>query len=86
MPAVAIVFGNTIHLYNSSREEFLKNQSWIRHELKHVEQYHQHGLLKFLLLYLVESIRYGYYNNRFEIEARQAEAIPFQQEKVEFFV
>ena len=71
---MAIVFGSRIHLFNCSKETFLSNQSWLRHELCHVRQYQQHGYLLFLLKYLWESIRHGYYNNRFEIEARAAES------------
>lgn len=71
---MAIVFGSRIHLFNCSKETFLSNQSWLRHELCHVKQYQQHGYLLFLFKYLWESIRHGYYNNRFEIEARAAES------------
>lgn len=70
---VAMVIGKTIHLHNTSTEEFLNNQRWVKHELAHIEQYQKHGLLKFLFLYLWYSIKYGYYNNPFEVEARKAE-------------
>lgn len=70
--AVAIVFGNTIHLYHTRSDEFMQNKKWLRHELCHVMQYRQHGLIGFIVKYLYESIRHGYYNNRFEIEARNA--------------
>lgn len=70
---VAMVIGKTIHLYNTSTEDFLNNQRWVKHELAHIEQYKKHGLLKFLFLYLWYSVKYGYYNNPFEVEAREAE-------------
>ena len=70
---VAIVIGNTIHLYHTTRAEFLKNQSWVLHELKHVEQYHSKGMVCFFWQYLIESLRNGYHNNAFEKEARNAE-------------
>lgn len=70
---VAMVIGRTIHLFNITREEFLGNEKWVRHELTHVKQYAEHGLFKFLFLYLFESIKKGYYNNRFEVEARNQE-------------
>lgn len=70
---VAMVIGKTIHLYNTSTEDFLNNQRWLKHELAHIEQYKKHGLLKFLFLYLWYSMKYGYYNNPFEVEARKAE-------------
>lgn len=70
---VAIVIGDTIHLHNTTKVEFLSNTSWLRHELKHVEQYRRLGFTRFLFLYLAESVKKGYYNNRFEVEARNAE-------------
>ncbi len=70
--SVAIVLGKTIHLHHTSKEEFLKNKKWLHHELCHVQQYKQYGFLGFIFKYLYESIRHGYYNNRFEIEARNA--------------
>lgn len=70
---LAMVWGTTIHLHNTSMEEFLSDQRWLRHELKHIEQFRQHGFLPFLLKYTWECIRKGYYNNRFEVEARAAE-------------
>ena len=44
-----------------------------RHEEKHWEQYQRHGRIKFIILYLIESIRKGYWDNKYEIEARDAE-------------
>ena len=70
---VAIVIGKTIHLHNTAGLEFLQNKQWVLHELKHVEQFKQHGLLSFIFLYLLESFRHGYINNKYEIEARAAE-------------
>jgi hypothetical protein len=71
--SVAIVFGSTIHLWNSSKEDFLKNERWLKHELCHIRQYKQHGYFGFIIKYLIESLKKGYYNNRFEVEARKAE-------------
>lgn len=70
---VAIVFGKTIHLHNVSKQDFLKNERWVRHELCHIRQYKRYGFTGFICRYLWESIRNGYQRNRFEIEARQAE-------------
>ena len=70
---VAMVLGKTIHLYNSSREEFLTNKEWVRHEIAHVNQYLELGYFKFLLLYLFESFNKGYEFNHFEMEARKKE-------------
>lgn len=44
-----------------------------RHERVHWEQYRRHGRIWFLVLYLVETLRHGYAENRFEVEARRAE-------------
>lgn len=71
--SVAIVFGDTIHLWNSSKEDFLQNEKWLKHELCHVRQYKQHGYIGFIARYLWESLKKGYYNNKFEVEARRAE-------------
>jgi hypothetical protein len=38
-----------------------------------VRQFQRYGFLWFTVLYLWESARRGYYNNRFEVEARVAE-------------
>ena len=70
---VAMVLGKTIHLYNTTKEDFLKDERWVKHELCHVQQFKQHGYIGFLVKYLWESIRKGYYNNKFEVEARAAE-------------
>lgn len=72
-PQVAMVLGSTIHLYGTRSVDFLKDQAWVCHELKHVQQFRQFGFTGFLLRYLLESVRKGYHNNRFECEARKAE-------------
>lgn len=83
-PAVAMVLGTTIHLWNISREEFLKRPSLVVHEMEHVRQFQHYGFLRFCFLYLWESARKGYYNNRFEVEARRAESNKLFLEGVEF--
>lgn len=70
---VAIVFGNTIHLHNTSRQDFLSDTDWVCHELKHVEQYKQNGFALFLIKYVFDWVKNGYYNNKFEVEARESE-------------
>ncbi len=71
--SVAMVLGNTIHLHNTSKEKFLQNTKWVKHELRHLQQFSQHGYVGFIIKYLWESIRKGYYNNKFEVEARESE-------------
>lgn len=70
---VAIVLGKTIHLHGASKEDFLSNKRWLRHELKHVQQFEQHGFLTFLAKYLWHSLFHGYHNCCYEREARDAE-------------
>jgi hypothetical protein len=72
----AIVFGKTVHLHNISRQQFLNDTRLMKHELCHVRQYQENGFLLFLFKYLVESIRKGYTNNKYEREARNAEELP----------
>ena len=72
---VAMVLGKTIHLYNTGKDDFLKNEKWLKHELCHVQQFKRYGYLTFIGMYVWESLRKGYYNNRFEQEARAAEEL-----------
>lgn len=70
---VAIVIGKTIHLHNATGQQLLQNKRWLQHELCHVKQFKQYGFLSFIVKYLWESFNKGYFNNKFEIEAREAE-------------
>ena len=70
---IAMVFGSTIHLHNTTIERFFARPSWVIHELRHIEQYQRHGMLGFLFRYGIEHFRKGYWENAFEVEARQSE-------------
>lgn len=70
---MAITLGHTIHLHGVSTAGFLDNKKWVCHELAHVKQFERYGFLPFLLKYAWESLRKGYRNNRWEVEARAAE-------------
>jgi hypothetical protein len=70
---VAIVIGKTIHLHNTNKADFLSNARWMRHEAAHLHQFKQYGFLTFLVKYIFESLKSGYHNNKYEIEARAAE-------------
>jgi Domain of unknown function (DUF4157) len=70
---VAMVLGKTIHLHNTTKQNFLNDKRWLKHELCHVQQFKQHGYFMFVIKYLYESIKVGYYNNKYEVEAREAE-------------
>ena len=73
--SVAMVLGKTIHLFGSTKENFINDERWLKHELCHIKQFETHGFLPFLVKYLWESLRVGYYNNKFEVEAREAEEL-----------
>ncbi|GAB3014778.1 hypothetical protein GCM10027051_17940 [Niabella terrae] len=70
---VAIVIGHSIYLHGVTRQQFLQNQRWLRHELKHVEQYERLGLIRFIVTYLWQTLKVGYYRCGLECEARAAE-------------
>lgn len=70
---VAIVIGRTIHLHNVSKDRFLEDKRWVKHELCHIRQFQQHGFVGFIFKYLSESMRKGYFHNKYEAEARYAE-------------
>ena len=72
---VAIVIGKTIHLHNTTRQQFLQNEKWVKHEICHINQFKHHGFFTFIIKYLWESFNKGYFNNKFEIEAREAEIL-----------
>ena len=84
MPRAAIVIGNTIYLWGTTRHEFLQTPSWVRHEVAHVYQYKKYGSLLFIYLYLRETSVNGYYQNRFEKEARSKERDKGILDKIEF--
>lgn len=72
-PKIAMAWGKKILLSGVSKEDFLADTKWLRHEREHLKQIEQLGFLKFLWSYTIESIKHGYHNNKFEIAARAAE-------------
>jgi len=70
---VAIVIGKTIHLHHVPKDVFLNDKKWVKHEMCHINQFKKHGYFTFIIKYLLESIKHGYYQNKYEVEARQAE-------------
>ena len=70
---MAITIGDRIYLFEATTKQFLENEKWLCHELTHVKQFQKFGKFKFVFLYLFESIKKGYHNNKFEIEARANE-------------
>ncbi|MBK6818535.1 MAG: DUF4157 domain-containing protein [Bacteroidetes bacterium] len=69
----AMVIRHTIHLHRITKAAILQDERLLCHELTHVMQWRQQGVVKFLLLYSWYSLRYGYYQNPFEKEARAKE-------------
>ena len=56
--------------------ERMQDDGLIRHEQAHWEQYKRMGFLGFYVTYLWYTIRYGYWNNPMEVEARAAQNGP----------
>ena len=71
--SVAMVLGKTIHLWGTTKENFLADERWVKHELCHIKQFATNGYVLFTVKYLWECFRVGYYNNKYEAEARSAE-------------
>ena len=69
----AITVGKTIFL-SCSKEDFLSDTPWVRHEFTHVQQYKKYGILEFVKRYLFFSIFFhSYSKNPLEKEAIAAE-------------
>jgi hypothetical protein len=66
---VAFTWGRVI-IYRSPRQ--FNNLAVRAHEAEHVGQSRRIGLLLYPLMYWLEHARKGYYNNKFEAEARSA--------------
>jgi hypothetical protein len=81
---MALVIGNTIRLHNTSKDEFLRNTKWVRHEIAHVYQYQQKGKFRFIASYLLETFNMGYEFNRYELEAIKKERDHLILEGIEF--
>lgn len=71
---MALTLGRTIHLHHTTKADFLADKAWVCHELAHVLQFRKYGFIPFLVRYTWESIKNGYRNNRWEVEARAAES------------
>lgn len=50
-----------------------------RHELEHVYQQIRDGRVRFYLKYFYYSLRYGYQNNPYELEAYENQHLPLQE-------
>lgn len=54
-----------------------------KHELHHVHQIREMGVLRFYWEYLIQTLKYGYICNKFEVEARLAQAVALTEEELE---
>jgi hypothetical protein len=81
---MALVIGDTIRLHNTTKQEFLSNPKWVRHEIAHVYQYKRKGKIRFILSYLLETFNLGYEYNRYELEAIKKERDHLLLEGIEF--
>lgn len=62
-------FWHTIYL----DEAYWCDERLLAHELTHVRQIDDLGILKFSYKYLIETIKNGYRNNKYEVEARASD-------------
>lgn len=67
-PASAVALGRTIVVHPTA----VLTDRLLRHELAHVRQWQRNPVL-FPILYVWNHFRYGYRENPFEVEARNAE-------------
>lgn len=73
-----IVIGRNVCFSESGKDipQFL-----FRHELEHAYQQMRDGRFKFYLKYFYYSLRYGYDNNPYEVEAREAANQPLTKDE-----
>ena len=65
--AVASTIGKTIHLHAISDIDFAYKDMFLRHEMQHAIQYQT--IRFFALKYIWETIKSGYFKNKYEVEA-----------------
>lgn len=69
-PAAAVTLGRTIVIHRGTR----LTPGLLRHELAHVRQWREDAL--FPLKYAVATLRHGYHDNPYEVEAREFARAP----------
>lgn len=65
----AITLGQTTYYTEKEQDVGVR---WRRHEDKHKEQWRREGRLFYCIKYLYYTIRHGYWDNPYEVEARHA--------------
>ena len=70
---VGITFGSFVFISEKIWDNDQEREQTILHESVHVQQWHDKGWFGFGfgILYILYSIKYGYYQNPFEVEARK---------------
>lgn len=68
----AITFGKTIFI-SCKKEDFFAKTWWVKHELKHVAQYEDKGIFRFLSSYVFYAVFHRNSENPLEKEAEDAE-------------
>lgn len=62
-------------IFKDSKDELLQDPIYLRylyiHEWAHIQQIRKDGIIKFYLSYIYQTVRYGYRNNSYEIEAKK---------------
>jgi len=77
-----ILFSSTVAGIKTYRKE---PEQLFKHEYIHIEQVRKLGWLKFYFLYLVESAKNGYEENKYEVEAYTRQVEPFNDEEQKAF-
>lgn len=67
----AVTISKNTTLYSCSEDEVIANIRWLLHENRHKQQIASEGLL-FYFKYFYYTIRYGYENNPYEVDAKNA--------------
>jgi len=71
----------TVYFLN---KEFMREKKIINHETKHYEQLTKEGIFKYAIKYFYCLIKYGYYNNPYEREARKAMGINNKKQDLKY--
>jgi len=69
--------------YLSARSDYLK--ALFKHEYIHIEQVRRMGWFRFYFLYIIESIRNGYEDNKYEVEAHNRQHEQYTEEEQKAF-
>ena len=77
-----ILFSSTVYTMKRNLREPMH---LFKHEYIHIEQVRRMGWFKFYFLYIIESIKNGYEDNKYEIEAYSRQTEPLTEEEQKAF-